>query len=98
MMIGCPSPMRHRHARRPRTAGYGSPMTTRKGQIRRLVTGAGIDPGRMKRTARGTKPYLDNRKAFLGQAAASAGEFAIGTDYPCLSDRFDESGVATGQY
>jgi hypothetical protein len=73
-------------------------MTSRKAQLRRLVNGAGIDPGRLRRTVRGTKPYARNRKAFLAQAAASRGEFAIGTDYPCLSDRFDQSGVATGQY
>lgn len=87
-----------RRIRWPHVARYEEIMTTRKAQLRRLVNGAGIDPGRFKRTVRGTRPYLDNRKRFLEQAAASGGEFAIADDYPCLTDRFDESGVANGQY
>jgi hypothetical protein len=73
-------------------------MTSRKSQLRRLVTGAGLDPGRFKRTVRGARPFLENRKQFLAQAEASRGEFAVGSDYPCLTDRFDDSGVATGHY
>src|SRR5690348_13939918 len=73
-------------------------MTTRKAQLRRLASDAGFEPGRFKRAVRGGPTYARNRKEFLAQASASGGEFTIGSDYPCLTDRFDTSGVARGHY
>lgn len=73
-------------------------MTTRKEQLTRLARSAGVDTKRIRKSVRGVGPYLRNRRLFLEQAEQSAGEFAMATAYPCLSDRFEKSGVAKGQY
>ncbi|HEY8096731.1 MAG TPA: DUF268 domain-containing protein [Methylobacter sp.] len=43
--------------------------------------------------------YLINRRLFYAQSTKNgANEFSVGKPYPCLTDRFDRSGVAQGHY
>lgn len=72
--------------------------TGRRVQLRRLASSAGIDSRRLRRAMRGARPYTANRRDFLAQAKESGGEFKLDRTYPCLTDRFDQGGVASGQY
>lgn len=51
------------------------------------------------RACRGLPQYLANKRAFYAAHKASGDTaFAIGRTYPCLTDRHEEGGVASGQY
>jgi SAM-dependent methyltransferase len=58
----------------------------------------GVDPPKTARSIRGLRPYLRNRRELRHQAAAFGREFPFGKAYPCLADRYEESGVAAGDY
>jgi hypothetical protein len=73
-------------------------MITRKTQLTRLARDAGLDPARLRRSLRGIRPYIANRRELYAQAQRSAGEFPLTSAYPCLTDRFAAGGVAKGQY
>ncbi len=57
----------------------------------------GIDLVKGARSVRGLRPYLRNRRALRRQASGRS-EFPLGKAYPCLADRYEESGVARGDY
>src|SRR5260370_4474499 len=59
----------------------------------------GFDLVQFRRACRGLLPYLANKKVFDAQHRASKERaFQAGKLYPCLTDRFDEMGVASGHY
>src|SRR5260370_37962138 len=59
----------------------------------------GFDLVQFRRACRGLLPYLANKKVFDAQHRASKERaFQAGKLYPCLTDRFDEMGVAGGRY
>lgn len=58
----------------------------------------GLDLRRLGRSVRGVPAFLRNRAEYRRQHRASAGEFPPGRLYPCLTDRYESSGVASGHY
>lgn len=58
----------------------------------------GIDPGKTIRSIRGLPLYLRDLRALKNQKASAVKEFPFGKPYPCLEDRFTESGSAKGHY
>jgi hypothetical protein len=65
--------------------------------VRVAARALGVDGTSVRGVAR-FPAYFSRRAAFARQAAASNGEFALGTAYPCLWDHDAQGGVATGQY
>lgn len=63
-----------------------------------VLTSFGIDPLRMINAVRGIPAYSRNLFVFLIRQRRSEDGFSINKLIPCLSDRFDESGAATGHY
>ena len=63
----------------------------------RSLRALGIEPYAIYNNVRGMKQYRDNRRAFLEQAGENS-LWPLGDAWPCLGDRYDSSGVATGQY
>ncbi|HBS29416.1 MAG TPA: hypothetical protein DEB06_08195 [Phycisphaerales bacterium] len=73
-----------------------SPIIRRLGSALALF---GVEPRRTWRALRGLRPFLGNRAVLRSQFEASAAkEFPFGKLYPCLTDRFESSGVASGHY
>lgn len=66
-------------------------------RIRSLLTMVGIDLTRFVRSIRGLGPYFRNRSA-LKRSAAGNTDFPFGKAYPCLHDRYEAGGVASGHY
>lgn len=71
--------------------------------LRRLGSAAalfGVDVRKTARAVRGIGPFVRNRRAYRALAARSGDgkDFPFGKLYPCLGDRYEESGVATGHY
>lgn len=62
-----------------------------------LVT-FGIDPHKTIRSFRGLPGYFRDLQTLKGQKASSVSEFPFGKAFPCLEDRFTESGSAKGHY
>jgi SAM-dependent methyltransferase len=62
-----------------------------------LLAVIGVDTVRLRNSVRGLGPYLRNRASFK-KAAAGRAEFPMGKAYPCFADRFEASGLASGQY
>jgi SAM-dependent methyltransferase len=59
----------------------------------------GIDVVQFKRAFLGISPFLANKRVFYAQHYASTAQsFQVGKLYPCLTDRFDEMGAASGAY
>ncbi len=72
-----------------------------KRQLRRihsLLASFGIDPLKTLRSIKGLPVYLHNFKELKDQKASALREFPFGKLYPCLEDRFLESGSAKGHY
>jgi hypothetical protein len=65
--------------------------------IRSTLSQSGLDMGKAVRSLRGVNQFRRNHAAFL-QAAKNRSDFAISERYPCLADRSDQSGAASGQY
>lgn len=58
----------------------------------------GIDPRKMVNSLRGLPLYFRDFLRFMRQAKTKAKEFPAGKFYPCLCDRFSDSGLAIGDY
>lgn len=58
----------------------------------------GIDPLRTITSFRGLRPYFRDLRTLRKQVDASSVTFPFGRPWPCLSDRFSESGTAKGDY
>lgn len=58
----------------------------------------GIDPRKTIRSLRGLPGYLRDLRTLKGQMASAVREFPLGKPFPCLEDRFTESGSAKGHY
>ncbi|HMN12449.1 MAG TPA: DUF268 domain-containing protein [Bellilinea sp.] len=58
----------------------------------------GFDPLKMIRSMRGLPTYLRGYKKFKEQGLSARKAFPFGKPYPCLSDRFVDSGSAKGHY
>ena len=72
-----------------------------KRQLRRihsLFATFGFDPRKTIRSLNGLPIYLRNLKILNAQKAGALREFPFGKLYPCLEDRFLESGSAKGHY
>src|SRR5438105_13365877 len=68
-------------------------------QARHIAREFGLDPKRAMNGIRGIGTHFRNRREFMRQANASkTSEFVIGASYPCLADRYADSGVANGHY
>jgi hypothetical protein len=76
-------------------------MVSRRERIGRRLLTFGYDPRVTLRSVRGWAPHRRNRRAFMQQRRLhphAADEFPLGLTFPCLADRFDTSGTASGQY
>ena len=59
----------------------------------------GIDLRKMINSIRGIPVFLREYRRFKRELASeSSNDFALGRIYPCLVDRFEESGAASGHY
>ena len=59
----------------------------------------GFDTILFRQALRGLGPYRADQRAFLAQRSAAGDEtFAIGRPFPCLADRDEPSGAASGHY
>ncbi len=58
----------------------------------------GIDLRKMFNSLRGIPYYLRDLKILKGQRGASVKKFPFGKHYPCLDERFAQSGSAKGHY
>ena len=59
----------------------------------------GFDTIQFRQAVRGLGRYLADKRAFLTQRAAIGDEaFAVGKAFPCLADREEQSGAASGHY
>ncbi len=58
----------------------------------------GIDLAKTARSLRGLPSYARDRRMLKRQMAESRGEFPFGRAYPCLEDRYLDSGTAKGHY
>lgn len=66
--------------------------------IYRLCVMFGIDPRRMLHSMRGIPDYLRNLRELQRQRANSARPFPFARPYPCLGDRYSDSGSIRGHY
>jgi hypothetical protein len=58
----------------------------------------GINPRQMIRSMRGVPHYFRNLQLLKKQKGGAAKEFPFGKLYPCLGDRFSDSGSSKGHY
>lgn len=58
----------------------------------------GFDPRQTFRSVKGLPYFFKNLHSLKKQAKSTAVIFPFGTPYPCLSDRFSDSGYAKGHY
>lgn len=71
------------------------------GRIGKWAGWFGVDRVKMGRSIRGLGPYRRNRAELKRQIAArgpAAATFPVTKALPCLWDRYDQSGVASGHY
>lgn len=66
--------------------------------VYRFLVMFGIDPLRMIHSIKGFPPYTRDLKKLKAQRRNSVREFPFGRFYPCLWDRFDDSGSYKGHY
>lgn len=64
----------------------------------RLMATFGVDPLKALASLRGLPPYFRDLRALMRQSAGAGEVFPLGRAYPCLDDRFTESGSARGHY
>lgn len=70
-----------------------------KSEIGRTFGVVGINVGSVARSLKGLSAFRRNKREYVRQHEASpTKEFPFGRDLPCLADRFDSSGVASGHY
>ena len=58
----------------------------------------GIDPRKTIHSIRGLPTYFRNLQSLKKQKKSATKEFSFGKPYPCLGDRFSDSGSAKGHY
>lgn len=58
----------------------------------------GFDPRKTFNSLRGVPDYFRDLKILKEQRASSVRQFPFGKSYPCLDDRFTQSGSAKGHY
>jgi hypothetical protein len=58
----------------------------------------GFDPLMLFKSLKGLSPYMKDRRKLLKQGIKSKFHFPLGPYKPCLVDRFDRSGIASGHY
>ena len=58
----------------------------------------GFDPAMTVRAICGLPPYIRDWRALRRQAHISPHPIRFGRPYPCLADRYEQSGTATGHY
>jgi len=58
----------------------------------------GIDPGRTASSFGGLRPFFKDLREFKRQSKGRGKEFPLGKLYPCLHDRTDNAGHASGGY
>lgn len=70
--------------------------------IPKLVGGGlrlfGLDPLQTCRAIRGLPTYLKNLCEYCRQSGEKKNDFPFGVPVPCLSDRYEKSGTASGPY
>lgn len=68
--------------------------------VYKFAVSMGFDPLTTARSLRGLMPYLRDLRALRGQCRKSCeeDEFPFGRPFPCLADRYAQSGSATGHY
>jgi SAM-dependent methyltransferase len=66
--------------------------------IYQFVTALGFDPRKTIQFARGVPAYIRDYIVFCWQRRSSNQEFKMGAPFPCLSDRFAQSGNIRGHY
>jgi len=65
--------------------------------VKRSVRAIGVNPRTVIDSVKGLSKFRANRQEFSRQANGRTA-WEIGNDWPCLADRYDQSGVANGQY
>lgn len=63
-----------------------------------LLVMFGVDPLKAIYSIKGLPAYFRDLKALKGQRQSTTKEFPFGKPYPCLGDRFADSGSAKGHY
>jgi SAM-dependent methyltransferase len=58
----------------------------------------GFDPLRLVRSFRGIPRYVQDYRTIRRQLTAGTGSFRLGYPLPCLADRFEPNGTASGHY
>lgn len=66
--------------------------------IYKWLVSFGIDPVKMIRATRGLLGYFRDLRVLKLQRLSAVRDFPFGSAYPCLEDRFAESGTAKGHY
>ena len=71
-----------------------------RASVVKALRGVGLDVYALRRRQVGKRIYRANRKQYLEQLSQSprSAEFPIGRDMPCILDRFEDAGTASGQY
>ena len=64
----------------------------------RYLADFGINPIKAVQSIRALPGYFVEYRKLNRQLSAGDGSFIFGQSYPCLADRFEESGVANGHY
>ena len=67
-------------------------------RILKLLPMLGIDPAKAIRSLKGLPSFFRDLRVLQRQMAATEHGFALGEHFPCLDDRFAESGSAKGHY
>ena len=75
-------------------------MRSPRAALRNTLAAYGLDPHLIRRSIAGRGPHRRNAAEFAAMRAldGSAADFPMGRKYPRMADRFDDSGVASGQY
>lgn len=73
-------------------------MKSQLKRIYRLLVMFGIDPRKMIHSLRGIPLYIRDLRTLKKQMSSVPLVFPFGMSYPCLGDRFSESGSAKGHY
>ena len=58
----------------------------------------GIDPHALRISLRGARVYRANRRRYADLVGVGIPEFPAGRAFPCLRDRYEAGGVASGHY
>lgn len=73
-------------------------MTRLSRSLYKVLGSLGLDPRKTLHFTRALPGYARDYARFKNQARTSTQAFAMGLPFPCLADRFQESGGAKGHY